>query len=309
MSETMFRDMSAQEPNEQLLFQATILENVSESIIVTDLQGRILYWNEGATALFGYSAQEMLGNTPAFLYPEIRTNHFHDDLEQIRVGTPYHGEWIGRRKDGTAIWIDVKTTLLRNTMGQAIGFIGVAKDISGPKQAEEASRRLAAIVESSDDAIIGKTLEGIITSWNRAAERMYGYTVAEAVGQPITLLFPPNRQHEFVTIMERITRGERIDHYETTRVRKDGTLLRVSVTVSPIHDSAGQVIGASAIAHDITEQRRLEAEIRQTRQQLELVFQNIADGITVQDRSGMVIYANDAGAKLAGFASAQEIKR
>ena len=307
MSETMFRDLSAQGPNEQLLFQATILENVSESIIVTDLQGHILYWNEGATALFGYSAQEMLGNTPAFLYPKTQTHHFHDDLEQIRAGNAYRGEWIGQRKDGTVIWIDVKTTLLRDTIGQAIGFIGVAKDISEPKQAEEASLRLAAIVESSDDAIIGKTREGIITSWNRGAERMYGYTAAEAVGQPITLLFPPNRQDEFVSIMERITRGERIDHFETTRVRKDGTLLLVSVTVSPIHDSAGQVIGASAIARDITEQKRLEAEIRQTRQQLELVFQNIADGITVQERSGTVIYANDTGAKLAGFASAQEM--
>jgi len=305
MSEMIFKDLSAQEPNEQLLFQATILENVSESIIVTDLQGYILYWNEGATSLFGYSAAEMLGNTPALLYPEREQQLFLSDIEHILQGQDYHGTWEGRRKDETAIWIDVKTTVLRNTKGQAIGFIGTAKDITERKRAEEASRWLAAIVESSDDAIIGKTREGIITSWNRAAERMYGYRAAEAVGQPITLLFPPDRQDEFISIMEQITRGERIDHFETTRVRKDGAYLLVSVTVSPIHDSTGQVIGASAIARDITERKRLEAEIRQAKQQLDLVFQNIADGITVQERTGRLIYANDTGAQLAGFASAQ----
>jgi len=320
MSETMFRNPSAPGPfaffhrllarkraQEHLLFQATILRNVSESVIVTDLQQHIIYWNEGATSLFGYSAEEMLGNTPALLYPEAQQHLLLSDIEHILQGKDYHGAWKGRRKDGTAIWIDVKTTVLRNPKGQAIGFIGVAKDITERKRAEEASLWLAAIVESCDDAIIGKTREGIITSWNRAAERMYGYSAAEAVGQPITLLFPPDRQDEFASIMERITRGERIDHFETTRVRKNGSILPVSVTVSPIHESEGQIIGASAIARDITEQKRLEAEVRQAKQQLEVIFQHIADGITVQERSGTVIYVNDAGAQLSGFASAQEM--
>lgn len=299
--------IAIQSTAEKLQFQATILQNLSESIIVTDLQGRIIYWNEGATALFGYSAQEMLGNTPATLYIETETHQFHPDLEQIRAGKDYIGGWKGRRKDGAVIWIDVKTTMVRNAKGQEIGYIGFAKDITERKRAEEASLWLAAIVESSDDAIISKTREGIITSWNRAAERMYGYSAEEAVGQPVTLIFPPNRQDEFASIMERITRGERIDHFETTRVRKDGTILLVSITVSPIHDSEGQIIGASAIARNITEQKRLEAEARQSKQQLEAIFQNIADGITVQDKSGTVIYVNDAGAKLSGFVSAQEM--
>ena len=320
MSETIFRKLSSPGPfaffqdifarkraNEHLQFLATILQHLSESIIVTNLQGNIIYWNEGATALFGYSAQDMLGKNPAILYPETEAHQFHADLEQIRAGKAYISEWKGRRKDGTAVWIDIKTTLLHTSEGEAIGFIGVAKDITERKRAEEASLWLAAIVESSNDAIIGKTREGIITSWNRAAERMYGYSAAEAVGQPVTLIFPPNRQDEFTTIMERITRGERIEHFETMRVRKDGTILQVSVTVSPIHDSEGQIIGASAIARDITEQKRLEAEVRQSKQQLEVIFQNIADGITVQDKNGTVIYVNDAGAKLSGFASAQEM--
>ena len=305
---TFFQDIFAHKPaDEHLQFQSTILENVSESVIVTDPQGHVIYWNQEATALFGYSAQEMLGNTLVILYPETEAHQLQPDLEHIREGTDYSGEWKGQRKDGTVVWIDAKTTLLRNTKGQAIGFIGVAKDITERKQAVQASLLLASIVESSDDAIIGKTREGIITSWNRAAERMYGYSTAEAVGQPITLLFPPDRHDEFASIMERITRGEQIDHYETTRVSKNGTILLVSVTVSPIHDSEGQIIGASAIARDISGQKRLEAEVREAKQQLEVIFKNIADGITVQDKRGTVIYVNDAGAKLSGFASAQDM--
>ncbi len=305
---TFFQDIFARKrANEQLLFQAAILAHLSESIIVTNLQGNIVYWNEGATALFGYSAQDMLGKSPALLYPETEAHQFQADLEGIRAGKAYIREWKGRRKDGTTIWIDIKTTLLRTSEGEAIGFIGVAKDITARKRAEEVSLWLAAIVESSDDAVIGKTPEGIIISWNRAAERMYGYSAAAALGQPVTLIFPPNRQDEFVTIMQRITHGERIEHFETTRVRKDGTILPVSVTVSPIHDSEGQIIGASAIARDITEQKRMEAEIKQAKQQLEVIFQNIADGITVQDKNGAVIYVNDVGAKLSGFDSAQEM--
>ena len=320
MSETMFRKPSTprafdffdglrarKQAKEHLQFQSTILENVSESVIVTDLQGHVIYWNNGATTLFGYSAQDMLGNPLAILYPETEAHQLQPDLEHIRGGTDYSGEWKGQRKDGTVVWIDAKTTVLRNTKGQAIGFIGVAKDITERKQAEQAALLLASIVESSDDAIIGKTREGIITSWNRAAERMYGYSAAEAVGQPITLLFPPDRHDEFASIMERITRGEQIDHFETTRVSKDGTILLVSVTVSPIHDSEGQIIGASAIARDIRGQKRLEAEVREAKQQLEVIFKNIADGITVQDTRGTVIYVNDAGAKLSGFASAQDM--
>ncbi len=298
---------SLEQVEQTLQLQTTILANIQESVIVTDLQGKIVYWNEGAEHIFGYSASEMLGKTPALLYPEAARAEFLPDLQHIREGKPYIEEWRGQRKDGAPIWIDIRTTLLLNTKGEASGFIGVGKDITERKQADEARLQLAAIVETSDDAIIGKTVEGIITSWNEAAKRMYGYTAKEAVGQPITLLFPPDRQDEFAAIMERITRGEQVNHYETKRVKKDGSFIAVSVTVSPIKDSEGNIIGASAIARDITQQKRLEAEVRQSKQQLEEILRHIADGITVQDRSGTIIYANDAGAKFCGFASAQEM--
>ena len=127
------------------------------------------------------------------------------------------------------------------------------------RESEERRRWLASIVESSDDAVISKTLDAIITSWNKGAERMFGYTAEEAVGQSVTILIPPDRQHEERTILERIGRGERIEHYETVRQRKDGSLIAISLTVSPIKNLEGRIIGASEIARDITERKHAEA--------------------------------------------------
>jgi PAS domain S-box-containing protein len=129
-------------------------------------------------------------------------------------------------------------------------------------QAQDVRAHLAAIVESSEDAIISKTMAGIIQSWNQAAERLYGYTAAEVIGQPITLLIPPDLANDFPMIMARLARGERIEHYETHRVTKDGTRLDIALTISPIRDHTGQIIGASAIARDITERKRLEVAIQ-----------------------------------------------
>src|SRR6516165_4121718 len=126
------------------------------------------------------------------------------------------------------------------------------------REGDERVRWLASIVESSDDAIISKTLDAIITSWNKGAERMFGYTAEDAVGKPVTMLIPPDRQHEERTILERIRRGERIEHYETVRERKDGSLIAISLTISPIKDAEGRIVGASKIARDITERKQAE---------------------------------------------------
>ena len=147
-------------------------------------------------------------------------------------------------------------------------FVGIIRDITERKRAEEALSRLAAIVESSEDAIVGKTLDGTIMSWNAGAERMFGYSAEEVKGRHISMLAPPDRPCEVPAILERIKRGERVDHFETVRVRKDGRRIDVSVTISPIKDAAGKVLGASAIKRDITEQKRANEEIRAMTQQL-----------------------------------------
>lgn len=159
-------------------------------------------------------------------------------------------------------------------------------------------RMLAAIIESTDDAVLSKDLDGTITSWNTAAERIYGYTAQEMIGQSVTQIFPPNRQDEFEQIMARIRRGERVDHHETRRMRKDGTFLTVSVTISPIKDEVGTIIGASAIARDVTDQRRLEAKSQQ-------LFASNLVGIFVANTEGKLLEANRAFLNLLGYSQAE----
>jgi PAS domain S-box-containing protein len=258
-SHLLHQPVSSFEQVEQTLqFQATILANVRESVIVTDLQGKIIYWNEGAQRIFGYCASEMLGKTPALLYPQVEETNLQTDLQRVLAGTDYLGEWEGRRKNGGIVWVDIRTTLLRNRDGEPIGFLGLAKDIHERKLMEEELGKYAAIISSCDDAIVSKTLDGTITSWNQAAERMFGYTAAEAIGQHITLIIPSELHQEEEEIIGKLRQGIRIQHYETVRRRKDGTKLEVSLSISPVKDSAGIIIGAAKIARDITERRELE---------------------------------------------------
>jgi PAS domain S-box-containing protein len=178
----------------------------------------------------------------------------------IKSHTDYEVEFRYRRKDGTEGWMLGRGRGFYEDNGVPYRLAGLGMDITERKQAEMASKRLAAIVESSDDAIIGKDLDGIITSWNTGAERLYGYTAAEMIGKSVTLLIPPERPDEEPAILARLRRGETIDHYETVRVTKDGRRRDVSLTVSPIIDANGKVIGASKIARDVTQKRRAERE-------------------------------------------------
>jgi two-component system, chemotaxis family, CheB/CheR fusion protein len=166
------------------------------------------------------------------------------------------------RPDGSWITAVVNIRPLKNRQGEVTGAINCFYDITERKQAEAAQARLAAIVESSDDAIVSKDLNGIITSWNRGAEQLFGYTPDEAIGQVVTLLIPPDRLDEETAILERVRRAETVDHYDTVRRRKDGTLFDASITVSPIRDNQGKVVGASKIARNITERRRGEEALR-----------------------------------------------
>src|SRR5262249_35665743 len=163
--------------------------------------------------------------------------------------------------DGRVVQVSLSISPIKDRMGRIIGASKVARDISERKRwqtAQVAQSFLGSLVECADDAIISKNLEGIVTSWNAGAERLFGYTAREMIGKPILTLIPPERLDEEPEILKRIRRGERIAHYETKRMRKDGSLVDISLTVSPIRDSLGQIIGASKIARDITEIKRSE---------------------------------------------------
>jgi PAS domain S-box-containing protein len=170
--------------------------------------------------------------------------------------------------DGSVKHIHTVGHPVLNASGDLVQFVGSSTDVTERKRAEQATLLLAAIVESSHDAIVSKSLNGVITSWNKGAERLFGYAAEEAVGQNITLIIPLERRDEERTIIEQLTRGERVDHFETVRMRKDGSLLDVSLTISPMKDASGRVVGASKLARDITERKRAEEALRQAQTDL-----------------------------------------
>ncbi|MEO6569837.1 MAG: PAS domain S-box protein, partial [Opitutaceae bacterium] len=187
----------------------------------------------------------------------------------------------------------VSVTPIFDSNGKCINLIGTVHDVSQRRHTEEVTARLAAVVESSDDAIVSKTLEGVIVTWNKGAEQMFGYTVAEAVGQPIKMLIPPNRIDEEPEILRRIRQGERVEHYETVRQRKDGTLFDVSVTISPIRDPRGTIIGASKIARNITAQKQTEEILRESEARYRIMGQVVPHLLWVTDAQGIPTYFND----------------
>lgn len=176
-------------------------------------------------------------------------------------------------------------------------------EFSASQQSWDSKTLLAAIVDSSDDAIIGKDLNGIVTAWNRGAERMYGYTKEEMIGKPLSILAPPDRPDEVLAILARIRKGERVEHFESVRVAKDGRQLKVSITVSPIKDEQGNITGASAIARDITTMDQTRRELQQSQSTAHALFQSAAQGIFIVDGSGRIVMANPATEKMFGYSS------
>ena len=203
---------------------ARVVESSDDAIVSKDLNGIITSWNRAAERMFGYSAAEAIGQSIRMIIPADRQAEEDMVLGRIRAGQAItHFETIRQRKDGTLVPISLTVSPIYDDAGRVIGASKIARDISDRAQAAVASRRLAAVVESSDDAIITKDLNSIITSWNPAAERMFGYTAAEAIGQSIRMLIPQELQDEEDDVLAKIRAGEKIDHYETVRQRKDGT--------------------------------------------------------------------------------------
>ena len=249
---------------------ASIVQNSDDAIIGKTLEGIVTSWNAAAEHIFGFTPKDMIGQSiKKIIPPEL---HHEEDmiLARLRQGlSVQHYETERVTKSGRRIFISLTSSPIRDQQGFIIGAAKIARDITVRRQADELRNRLAAIVESSDDAIISKNLDGVITTWNKGAEIMYGYTAEEVIGQPITILIPAERVDEEPAIMERLKRGEKIEHYETVRRRKDGTLMDVSLTVSPVKDSTGKIIGASKIARDVTLQKQMERALQESKTQLE----------------------------------------
>ena len=289
----VFHDVSRRRAAERALRSSeerlsAVFSQAALGIAVADLDGRFQEANLKFCSILGYSLDELRQHTFLELTHEDDLVITLAKVKELREGKieNYALEKRYVRKDGSPVWSSTTVTLLRKETGEAAQFIGIIQDITERKQAVDTLSRLAAVVEYSDDAIITKTLDGIISTWNPGATRIFGYTAEEAIGKPVTMLIPEKHLDEEPGILERLRRGERIDHYETIRRRKDGTFINVSLTVSPIKDENGRIFGASKIARDITRQKRSEELIREQAHVLALLDttgKSIASNLDLQN--------------------------
>jgi PAS domain S-box-containing protein len=268
-----------------ILLTSSLLEAIPDAIVAVEQDGTIVQVNSQTETLFGYQRSELVGQKIEILVPARFRNQHHTHraafaqspkIRQMGAGLDLYG----RRRDGSEFAVEISLNPV--SLGNGTLVLSAIRDISDRKRIEQELRRahqeldrkttqeigeyrarLASIIDSSTDAIIGKELDGTITSWNRGAEAMYGYTAEEAIGKNISFLTSKNRPDEIPNILAKISRGERIEHYESVRLAKDGRRLDVSLSISPIFEPAGNIVGASAIARDITAQRRAEDHLRQ----------------------------------------------
>ena len=244
------------------------MEALPVAVYTIDKQGRITFFNEAAADLWGHRpviGRDLWCGSWKLRHLDGRPMAHGECPMAISMLEGRDIPWdqaIAERPDGELIPFRAHPRLLRDESGEIVGAINTLLDLRTQTQADEARMRLAAIVESSMDAIVSKDINGIITSWNDAAQHLFGYTPAEAIGRPVTMLIPPERLGEEELIISRIRAGERVPSYETMRRRKDGSLVPVSLTVSPVRDGIGRIIGASKIARDISSHKESEGRIR-----------------------------------------------
>lgn len=301
----------------QEVFRVT-LRSIGDAVITTDIQGCITYVNGVGETLTGWSHDDALGQ------PLDRVFHIVNENTRLPVENPAtralrQGVVVGLanhtiliKKDGTECPIDDSAAPIRNEEGHVSGCVLIFRDVTAQRLIERerisqlhTAQLLASIVESSNDAIIGKTLDGIIQSWNAAAEQLFGYTAEQTVGQHISLVIPPERLSEEDQIIASLREGKRIEHYETERVRSDGQRITVSLTISPIKDESGNVVGASKIARDVTTQKRAESD----RQMFVTLVENSTDFIGICDLEGVPFFVNRAGLEMVGLSDIEEARQ
>jgi two-component system, cell cycle sensor histidine kinase and response regulator CckA len=296
-------DITERRRGEECERLAAVVESSDDAIIGQSLDGTIFAWNRGAGKLFGYSASEAVGKPIQMLVPQERANEQSDVLARIRNGERVnHFETVRVGKDGTRIPVSVTISSIQDRTGAIVGASQIARDITDRICAEEARERLAAVVESSDDAIIGKSLDGTITAWNPGAESLFGYPASEALGKSILMLLPPERANEESEILARISRGERLKHFETVRLQKDGKRIDVSVTISPIRNGSGEIIGASKIARDISERKCAEEELRKSEDRFGKAFRHSPLAIVIAtEADGRFLDVNESFLRMTGY--------
>jgi PAS domain S-box-containing protein len=273
------RSRAADVERERRRWHEGILSTIADAVIASDHEGRVSFLNAAAESLVGWQRLEAPGRplTEVFVAADGGTAVPMEHLARRLLSEDTVGDLTGpallHARDGMTTPIESRFAPIRDEAGVLLGIAVIFRDIAERRRSEESMARLAALVETSNDAIIIWTLEGRVATWNPGAERMYGYSAAEALGQPSFLLVPPEREDVFHEVLARIEQGERLEHFETVRLRKDGSRVEVSVTMSPVRGADGALVGISSIARDISERRQAEEELRRARDDLELRVQ------------------------------------
>lgn len=237
-------------------FIETIVESSEDAIITKSLTGMVLSWNRAAEEMFGYSADEMVGESIMVLFPPDRVDEEKFMLNNIREGRRVkHFETLRLRKDGQPIPVSVTLSPIKDAEGRVIGAAKIARDISARVLLEQQARHYQAVIQSSFDAILTEGLDGIITTWNPAAEAIFGYSAQEIVGLPLSMIIPPELFEEEDLILRKVANGETVEPLDTVRCAKSGERLAVSVTASPIHGPDGKILGVSKIIRRMSDQR------------------------------------------------------
>jgi PAS domain S-box-containing protein len=273
------------------------------SPVVLFNQGRDLRYTWIYNPSRGYSVDEVEGKTDAELFSAEDAERLTRIKRQVIETGISAREEVELTSGGIKNVYDLNIEPMLDPLGKISGITCVALDITERKRAEERIRELGAIVESSDDAIFGRTLDGLITSWNKGAEKIYGYAQNEVIGQPVSILVPVDRQDEAPEILGRVAQGESISHYETVRRRKDGQEIHVSLTISPIRNWEGRIVGASAIARDITERKRIDEALRQSEKRFAAFMANMPAFAWIKDVQGRYVYVNQMMEKVRQYST------
>lgn len=240
---------------------SAIVASSGDAIISTDFNGFIQSWNNGAAYIFGFSSDEVLGKNINTIIPKELIEEEKSFVEELKgSGEAKNYETIRKRKDSTKFPVAITMSPIRDAETNVTGVSVIARDITKLKISQRNNSLLASIIKSSDDAIISKNLDGIITSWNPGAKKIYGFSAQEAIGKNISLIIPASRLEEEKQIISKVIKGKKVDHLETIRKTKDGNEINISLTVSPVKDASGRIIGASKVARDITERVEIEKQ-------------------------------------------------
>jgi PAS domain S-box-containing protein len=282
---------------------AAAVEQAADAIVITDPNGRIQYVNPAFTVMTGYTADEVLGQTPRVLKSGQESEAVYRDLwSTIGRGDNWQGELINRRKDGTLYAEDLRITPVQNSQGEIISYIAFKRDVTGRRNAEQAQRMLAAIVESSEDTIFAFSLDGNILTWNRGAQGAFGHAPDEVIGRHLSMLLPPERRPTLARSMDHVLRNNAASKWDGLGLRKDGQRFILSVTFCPIHDSSGRVTAISVVLRDITERQQAE----KTRALLASIVECSDDAIIGAQCDGAIVSWNRGAELLFGYSS-QEV--